>query len=39
MRYRRERLILEIAKSIREDFLHQNAMHEIDTYTPWKNSY
>ncbi|NMA92736.1 MAG: V-type ATP synthase subunit A [Firmicutes bacterium] len=30
----RERLILEIAKSIREDFLHQNAMHEIDTYTP-----
>ncbi len=30
----RERLILETSKSLREDFLHQNAMHEIDTYTP-----
>ncbi|HHX86720.1 MAG TPA: V-type ATP synthase subunit A, partial [Firmicutes bacterium] len=29
----RERLILETSKSIREDFLHQNAMHEVDTYT------
>ncbi|MEG3065482.1 MAG: V-type ATP synthase subunit A [Acetomicrobium sp.] len=29
---REERLILETAKSIREDFLHQNAFHEIDTY-------
>jgi V/A-type H+-transporting ATPase subunit A len=28
-----DRLILEIARSIREDFLHQNAFHEIDTYT------
>ena len=28
-----DRLILEAAKSIREDFLHQNAFHEIDTYT------
>jgi V/A-type H+-transporting ATPase subunit A len=28
-----DRLILEIAKSIREDFLHQNAFHEIDTST------
>jgi len=27
-----ERMILETAKSIREDFLHQNAFHEIDTY-------
>ncbi len=27
-----ERLILETAKSIREDFLHQNAFHEVDTY-------
>ncbi|XP_069673875.1 V-type ATP synthase alpha chain-like [Periplaneta americana] len=26
------RLILETAKSIREDFLHQNSFHEIDTY-------
>lgn len=29
----RERLILETAKSLREDYLHQNAMHEIDTYS------
>ena len=27
-----DRLILETAKSIREDFLHQNAFHETDTY-------
>lgn len=29
----RDRLLLETAKSLREDFLHQNAYHEIDTYT------
>ena len=29
-----DRLKLEAARSIREDFLHQNAFHEIDTYTP-----
>jgi len=29
----RERLVLETARSIREDFLHQNAFHEVDTYT------
>ena len=29
----RERLILETSKSIREDFLHQNATHEVDTYS------
>ncbi len=29
----KERLTLETAKSLREDFLHQNAMHEIDTYS------
>jgi V/A-type H+-transporting ATPase subunit A len=28
-----DRLILEAAKSIREDFLHQNAFHEVDTCT------
>jgi len=28
----RDRLILETARSLREDFLHQNAFHEIDTY-------
>lgn len=27
-----ERLVLETSKSIREDFLHQNSFHEIDTY-------
>jgi len=32
----KERLILEGARSIREDFLHQNAFHEIDTYTSLK---
>ncbi|MEO0114347.1 MAG: V-type ATP synthase subunit A [candidate division WOR-3 bacterium] len=31
-----DRLILEAARSIREDFLHQNAFHEIDTYTSLK---
>jgi V/A-type H+/Na+-transporting ATPase subunit A len=29
----RDRLTLETARSIREDFLHQNAFHEVDTYT------
>lgn len=29
-----ERLKLETARSIREDFLHQDAFHEVDTYTP-----
>ncbi|MCE5197320.1 MAG: V-type ATP synthase subunit A [Negativicutes bacterium] len=34
-----DRLTLETAKSIREDFLHQNAFHEIDTYTSLKKQY
>jgi V/A-type H+-transporting ATPase subunit A len=34
-----DRLILETAKSIREDFLHQNAFHEIDTYTSLRKQY
>ena len=29
-----DRLKLEAARSIREDYLHQNAFHEVDTYTP-----
>jgi len=29
----KDRLIMETAKSIREDFLHQNAFHEVDTFT------
>lgn len=28
----RDRLTLETAKMLREDYLHQNAFHEIDTY-------
>ena len=28
-----DRLKLEAARSVREDFLHQNAFHEVDTYT------
>jgi V/A-type H+-transporting ATPase subunit A len=29
----RDRLKLEVAKSIREDYLQQNAFHEVDTYS------
>ena len=29
----KDRLKLETARSVREDYLHQNAFHEIDTYT------
>ncbi|GAQ24069.1 MULTISPECIES: ATP synthase subunit A [Tepidanaerobacter] len=35
----KDRLILEVARSIREDFLHQNAFHEIDTYTSLAKQY
>ncbi|MFO7639084.1 MAG: V-type ATP synthase subunit A [bacterium] len=31
-----DRLVLEVARSLREDFLHQNAFHEVDTYTSMK---
>ena len=31
-----DRLTMETAKSIREDYLHQNAFHEIDTYSSLK---
>ncbi|WP_195276519.1 V-type ATP synthase subunit A [Anaerotruncus rubiinfantis] len=34
-----DRLKLETARSIREDFLHQNAFHETDTYTPLEKQY
>jgi V/A-type H+-transporting ATPase subunit A len=34
-----DRLVLEIAKSIREDYLHQNAFHETDTYSSLKKQY
>ena len=32
-----DRLKMEAARSIREDFLHQLAFHEIDIYTSLKN--
>ena len=35
----KERLILESARSIREDFLHQNAFHPQDTYTSLKKQH
>ena len=34
-----DRLKLESARSIREDFLHQNSFHEIDTYTSLKKQF
>jgi len=34
-----DRLKLEAAKSIREDYLHQNAFHDIDTYTSLEKQY
>jgi V/A-type H+-transporting ATPase subunit A len=35
----KERLVLESARSIREDFLHQNATHPQDTYTSMRKQY
>ena len=34
-----DRLKLEVAKSIREDYLHQNAFHDVDTYTSMNKQY
>ncbi|MBQ1237748.1 MAG: V-type ATP synthase subunit A [Oscillospiraceae bacterium] len=34
-----DRLKLEAARSIREDFLHQDAFHEVDTYTSLEKQY
>jgi V/A-type H+-transporting ATPase subunit A len=34
-----DRLALETARSIREDFLHQNAFHNVDTYTSMSKQY
>ena len=34
-----DRLKLEAARSIREDYLHQNAFHEVDTYTSLDKQY
>ncbi|MGE5613555.1 MAG: V-type ATP synthase subunit A [Bacillota bacterium] len=35
----RDRVTLETARSIREDYLHQDAFHEVDTYTPFVKQY
>ncbi|HPF53375.1 MAG TPA: V-type ATP synthase subunit A [Clostridia bacterium] len=35
----KDRLTLEAARSIREDYLHQNAFHEVDTYTSPRKQY
>jgi len=35
----KDRLTLEAARSIREDYLHQNAFHEVDTYTSPKKQF
>lgn len=35
----KDRMTLEVSKSIREDYLHQNAFHEIDTYASLKKQY
>jgi V/A-type H+-transporting ATPase subunit A len=34
-----DRIKLEACKSIREDYLHQNAFHDIDTYASMKKQY
>ncbi len=35
----RDRLTMEAAKSVREDYLHQNSFHEVDTYTSMKKQF
>lgn len=35
----KDRLTLETARSIREDYLHQNAFHDVDTYTSMDKQY
>ncbi len=35
----RDQLVLEAARSIREDFLHQDAFHEVDTYCSLTKQY
>lgn len=34
-----DRLVLEVARSIREDYLHQNAFHDVDTFTSLYKQY
>jgi V/A-type H+-transporting ATPase subunit A len=35
----KDRLTMETAKSIREDYLHQNAFHEVDTFASVQKQY
>ncbi|NLH42596.1 MAG: V-type ATP synthase subunit A [Planctomycetes bacterium] len=35
----RDRLAMETSRSIREDYLHQNAFHAVDTYTSLEKQY
>jgi len=35
----KDQLTLETARSIREDYLHQNSFHEVDTYTSLKKQH
>ena len=34
-----DRLTMETAKSLREDYLHQDAFHEVDTYASLKKQF
>jgi len=35
----RDKLTMDAAKSLREDYLHQNAFHDVDTYASVKKQY
>ncbi|MBW8015570.1 MAG: V-type ATP synthase subunit A [Planctomycetes bacterium] len=35
----KDRMVLETTRSIREDFLHQNAFHKVDTHTSIEKQY
>jgi V/A-type H+-transporting ATPase subunit A len=35
----KDRLSLETSRSIREDYLHQNAFHDVDTHTSMEKQY
>ena len=34
-----DRMVMEVAKSLREDYLHQNAFHDVDTYASLNKQY
>lgn len=35
----KDQIVLEVSRMLREDFLQQNAYHEVDTYCPSKKQY